>query len=247
MKRTVVKVGMSVERRQDRRRFVTVFAVSRAWASIVITLHLHPFCSPSFHTQNALTSQHAKDTSNPGVTCTLLGGPCLPTNCSPSCPRQLEAEALPRPESLPNGHLTPGVGYSLIYKTKTWRLEVAQDCNPFFPSHPDAKDKVNRETRAATMPTTRSGKQLDNTTRVTKPRRDKKTSPKPKDTQTADPGPSTPSSTSPTLFFWRETDPRTGWLSQWYPCAFTDSDGVVYKTAEQFVPPPLLHLGTQDR
>lgn len=88
------------------------------------------------------------------------------------------------------------------------------------------------------MPTTRSGKQLDNTTRVTKPRRDKKTLPKPKDTQAADPGPSAPSSTSPTLFFWRETDPRTGWLSQWYPCAFTDDNGVVYKTAEQFVPYP---------
>jgi len=89
------------------------------------------------------------------------------------------------------------------------------------------------------MPTTRSGKQLDATARVTKPRRDKKTAPKPpQDTQTADAGPSTPPSTSTALFFWRETDPHTGWLSQWYPCAFTDDDGVVYKTAEQSVPCP---------
>lgn len=89
----------------------------RAWASIVITsLFLPLFTIVSHH--NAFESQHDKDTSNPGVTFILLGGPCLPTNCSPSWLRQLEAEALPRPESLSKGHLTTGVSCSLIYKTK---------------------------------------------------------------------------------------------------------------------------------
>ncbi len=35
------------------------------------------------------------------------------------------------------------------------------------------------------------------------------------------------------VYFWRETEPETGYLSQWYPCAFTDEEGTVYKTAEQ--------------
>ncbi len=35
------------------------------------------------------------------------------------------------------------------------------------------------------------------------------------------------------VYFWRETEPETGYLSQWYPCAFTDESGTVYKTAEQ--------------
>jgi len=42
------------------------------------------------------------------------------------------------------------------------------------------------------------------------------------------------------IFFWRETEPKTGWLSQWYFCDFTDPDGVVYHTAEQYAPPPPL-------
>lgn len=39
------------------------------------------------------------------------------------------------------------------------------------------------------------------------------------------------------LYFWRESHPTTGWLSQWYACDFTDRDkstGVVYRTAEQY-------------
>jgi len=81
------------------------------------------------------------------------------------------------------------------------------------------------------MATTRSGKQLDTSTRVTKSRRGKKTASKPQaqETQPADARPSS------ALYFWRETDPKTGWLSQWYPCAFTDNDGVVYKTAEHYM------------
>lgn len=39
------------------------------------------------------------------------------------------------------------------------------------------------------------------------------------------------------LFFWRETELVTGWLSQWYLCDFTDPDGVIYHTAEQYVSP----------
>jgi hypothetical protein len=35
------------------------------------------------------------------------------------------------------------------------------------------------------------------------------------------------------IYFWRETEPETGYLSQWWPCDFTDEKGVVYKTAEQ--------------
>ncbi|KAK3694292.1 hypothetical protein B0T22DRAFT_477052 [Podospora appendiculata] len=44
----------------------------------------------------------------------------------------------------------------------------------------------------------------------------------------------TTTGTSP-LFFFRENDPETGWLSQWYPSVFTDGDGVVYKTAEHYM------------
>jgi hypothetical protein len=37
------------------------------------------------------------------------------------------------------------------------------------------------------------------------------------------------------VYFWRETDPWTGYLSQWYGCAFTDDTdpSIVYPTAEQ--------------
>lgn len=37
------------------------------------------------------------------------------------------------------------------------------------------------------------------------------------------------------VYFWRETEPSTGYLSQWYPCAFTDDTdpSIVYQTAEQ--------------
>ncbi|KAK3942124.1 hypothetical protein QBC46DRAFT_256943 [Diplogelasinospora grovesii] len=37
------------------------------------------------------------------------------------------------------------------------------------------------------------------------------------------------------IYFWRETDAQTGWLSQWWPCAFRDDKGVVYKTAEHYM------------
>ncbi|KAH8086865.1 hypothetical protein HD553DRAFT_308666, partial [Filobasidium floriforme] len=39
--------------------------------------------------------------------------------------------------------------------------------------------------------------------------------------------------TSP-IFFWRETHPRWGWLSQWYECEF-EHDGIVYVTAEMWM------------
>lgn len=41
-----------------------------------------------------------------------------------------------------------------------------------------------------------------------------------------------PSLPSP-LYFWKEADPKTGYLSQWHHCPFTDNDGKTYKTAEQ--------------
>lgn len=39
------------------------------------------------------------------------------------------------------------------------------------------------------------------------------------------------------VYFWRETDPQTGWLSQWCYCPFRDDEdpSVVYDTAEQCV------------
>jgi predicted NAD-dependent protein-ADP-ribosyltransferase YbiA (DUF1768 family) len=38
------------------------------------------------------------------------------------------------------------------------------------------------------------------------------------------------------LYFWRETDPYTGYLSQWYDCPFKDDEVTkTYKTAEQYV------------
>lgn len=37
------------------------------------------------------------------------------------------------------------------------------------------------------------------------------------------------------IYFWRETDSETGWLSQWYYCPFKDDKdpSKTYKTAEQ--------------
>ncbi|KAH8885070.1 DUF1768-domain-containing protein, partial [Thozetella sp. PMI_491] len=37
------------------------------------------------------------------------------------------------------------------------------------------------------------------------------------------------------IYFWRETEGETGYLSQWYPCDFTDEAGTVYKTAEHYM------------
>ncbi|KAL6798189.1 DUF1768 domain-containing protein [Trichoderma sp. SZMC 28012] len=39
------------------------------------------------------------------------------------------------------------------------------------------------------------------------------------------------------LYFWRETDPKTGWLSQWYFCPFKDdkNPAIVYETAEHYM------------
>ncbi|KAL1841589.1 hypothetical protein VTJ49DRAFT_6899 [Mycothermus thermophilus] len=44
------------------------------------------------------------------------------------------------------------------------------------------------------------------------------------------------SSSSP-VYFWRDADPLTGYLSQWYPCAFTDDEdpSIVYRTAEHYM------------
>jgi len=46
----------------------------------------------------------------------------------------------------------------------------------------------------------------------------------------------TPPQDQPTVYFWRENDPQTGWLSQWYYCPFRDDQDQdkVYKTAEQY-------------
>jgi len=37
------------------------------------------------------------------------------------------------------------------------------------------------------------------------------------------------------VYFWRETHPETGYLSQWYACPFHDREdkSIIYKTAEQ--------------
>ncbi|KAF4344138.1 hypothetical protein FBEOM_1927 [Fusarium beomiforme] len=47
-------------------------------------------------------------------------------------------------------------------------------------------------------------------------------------TTTSDPGP---------VYFWRETDPATGYLSQWYYCPFKDDgdEHKTYKTAEHYM------------
>lgn len=36
------------------------------------------------------------------------------------------------------------------------------------------------------------------------------------------------------IFFWRETHPQWGWLSQWYECEF-EHEGTVYVTAEMWM------------
>lgn len=35
------------------------------------------------------------------------------------------------------------------------------------------------------------------------------------------------------IYFWRETHPTTGYLSQWYGCPFKDDAGIIYGSAEQ--------------
>lgn len=62
-----------------------------------------------------------------------------------------------------------------------------------------------------------------------------KPSPRPKP-KARDPNPSAPGQTfdpEATIFFWRDSDPKTGWLSQWYQCAFEDDKGNVFASAEQ--------------
>ncbi|KAL7936374.1 DUF1768 domain-containing protein [Trichoderma chlorosporum] len=48
---------------------------------------------------------------------------------------------------------------------------------------------------------------------------------------------SQPSTEAQPVYFWRETDPRTGWLSQWYYCPFKDDKNPpnVYETAEHYM------------
>lgn len=38
------------------------------------------------------------------------------------------------------------------------------------------------------------------------------------------------------IYFWRESDSHTGWLSQWYYCPFKDDKNpeLIYETAEQY-------------
>lgn len=46
-----------------------------------------------------------------------------------------------------------------------------------------------------------------------------------------------PSGDSEPIYFWRETDPQNGYLSQWYYCPFRDDKdpNIIYETAEQYV------------
>ncbi|PTB65604.1 DUF1768-domain-containing protein [Trichoderma citrinoviride] len=39
------------------------------------------------------------------------------------------------------------------------------------------------------------------------------------------------------IYFWRETDPQTGYLSQWYYCPFRDDKdpNIIYETAEHYM------------
>ncbi|KAH6968851.1 hypothetical protein DER45DRAFT_31219 [Fusarium avenaceum] len=48
---------------------------------------------------------------------------------------------------------------------------------------------------------------------------------------------STPSSDPGPVYFWRETDPEVGYLSQWYYCPFRDDqdEKKTYKTAEHYL------------
>ncbi|KAK4136791.1 DUF1768-domain-containing protein [Trichocladium antarcticum] len=74
--------------------------------------------------------------------------------------------------------------------------------------------------------------------RNTKPQhRVSKRAPSRKNTTPAAPRPPATNGTDNALYFWRETDPATGYLSQWYPCAFTDDTdpSIVYQTAEHYM------------
>lgn len=89
-------------------------------------------------------------------------------------------------------------------------------------------------------------KRTPTTTTTATSSNNKKSQPHPETTTTTStrqPGPfdttagseMTSSEEAPPVYFWRETEPETGYLSQWYPCAFTDDQdpSIVYQTAEQ--------------
>ncbi|KAL2757731.1 hypothetical protein ACRALDRAFT_1068247 [Sodiomyces alcalophilus JCM 7366] len=64
--------------------------------------------------------------------------------------------------------------------------------------------------------------------------------PRNKDPQQPPGDPSTPTAApndAGPVYFWRETDPTTGWLSQWYYCPFRDDEdpNKVYFTAEHYM------------
>ncbi|TFB02741.1 N-glycosidase R617 [Trichoderma ghanense] len=46
-----------------------------------------------------------------------------------------------------------------------------------------------------------------------------------------------PSGDSEPIYFWRETDPQNGYLSQWYYCPFRDDKdpNIIYETAEHYM------------
>ena len=83
--------------------------------------------------------------------------------------------------------------------------------------------KISTSTDSAAKPTVKQTRK-----RVGKPV--KKAASKPKKTMASS---STWSDEGP-VYFWRETDPMVGYLSQWYYCPFKDDkEEKTYKTAEQ--------------
>ncbi len=84
------------------------------------------------------------------------------------------------------------------------------------------------------MPSTRSNKKPQHkVTKRSRPTTKAATNSKAQLPKMADADPSGP------VYFWRESEPLGGYLSQWYPCAFIDDADptIIYPTAEQQVLP----------
>ncbi|KAK4153377.1 hypothetical protein C8A00DRAFT_43669 [Chaetomidium leptoderma] len=74
-------------------------------------------------------------------------------------------------------------------------------------------------------------------TKRTKPTRSKKTPRKPQTPIMNNNNNNNENPSTSPVYFWRETDPSVGYLSQWYPCAFTDdtNPSIIYPTAEHYM------------
>ncbi|KAJ2891179.1 hypothetical protein MKZ38_000776 [Zalerion maritima] len=107
---------------------------------------------------------------------------------------------------------------------------------------------ITASTSTATMPTTRSGKQTgedasSSSSRAKASPNDRSAKSKTGERKKSHPNVANPANVDSAVnndsddivYFWRDTDVRTGWLSQWYQCAFEDDEGRAFASAEHYM------------